>query len=319
MQLQAYLCHRRISGKTMGDSRDENQKYGLMVAIITYVIWGALPIYWKQLDGMPSMTILCFRIIGAFLFTITVILIRGKWRRVFFAEAKLVFQNRKTLLAAIGASALITANWLAYIFAMENDLVMETSLGYFVLPMVNVVLAIFVLKEKLSLTGWIACGLALAGIIVITVDAKVMPWVAIGLSVSFSLYGIIKKTIPLSSYTSITFDAMLPAPFAAVWLAAIARQGPVMPDSASVNVYLILAGFITAGPLLLFAIAAKRISYIAIGFIQYIAPTVTFFIAYFMYGEPLSPMKLAGFILIWAGILVYSSGMLKHRTARELP
>jgi len=159
----------------MGDPAGKEARNGLIIAILTYILWGALPIYWKQLEGVHSLVVLCMRIVISVITVFVAISVTGEWRRTFVAETRSLLHNRKTLGSLIAASVFITVNWLVYIFAMEHSMILEASLGYFLLPMVNIVLAIFVLKERLSAAGWIASGLAFAGVVAFAVDAGVMP------------------------------------------------------------------------------------------------------------------------------------------------
>jgi chloramphenicol-sensitive protein RarD len=185
---------------------------------------------------------------------------------------------------------------------------MESSLGYFINPLLNMIIAIIFLKERMSKFGIIACLLAFCGVMVITLQAGVAPWISLILALTFSFYGLMKKRIPVQSYTSITIETMLATPVALTYLLFFSHS-PVIDLRLGLymNVFLILSGVVTATPLLLFAEATRRISYITVGFTQYVSPTTSFLIAYFLYGESLPPLKLVGFVFIWIGILVYSA------------
>jgi chloramphenicol-sensitive protein RarD len=288
------------------------------LAIATYVLWGALPIYWKQLETVSSLEVLCSRIVWGFGFIFPLTMIIKDWRHIFFQEIQFILREHRTLLAIIGASILITINWFTFIYAVSHDMIMESSLGYFINPMVNVLLAIIFLKERLSKAGVAACILALLGVAVVTVEAGVVPWASLIMAFSFSFYGLIKKGVKVKPFTSLTVETLLVLPFALVYLLFFA-EAPMFSHDIHIDVLLILAGVVTAVPLLLFAEATKRISYIAIGFTQYISPTVSFFIAFFLYHESLTSMKLGGFCLIWVGIIVYSldSILALRRTGRD--
>ena len=280
---------------------------GIFIAISAYFIWGILAIYWKQLESVSASIILCHRIIWSFVLMLPMVLIIKSWRTRFFRDLRQVAENHRTILAVLCSAFLISANWFTYIFAVNNDMIMESSLGYFINPLVNVILAIAFLKEKVNHAGIIACLFALGGVVVITLQAGVAPWVSLILALTFSVYGLIKKRIPVQAYTSITLETMIATPFALFYLLFIASSsGFDIRLGIHVNILLILSGAVTAFPLLMFAVAAKRISYITIGFTQYVSPTASFIIAYFMYGEPLPPLKLIGFVLIWIGIIIYS-------------
>jgi len=292
---------------------------GVFIAISAYFIWGVLAIYWKHLETVPAITILCQRIIWSFALMLPLVLIIKSWRRAFFNDVKKVLGDYRTIIALLCSTSLISANWFTYIFAIDNDMIMESSLGYFINPLLNVLLAIVFLKEKMNRAGMTACLLALCGVIVITLEAGVAPWVSLILALTFSLYGLMKKRIQVQSYTSITLETMIASPFALSYLLFFSNS-PAFDAGLGlqINILIVLSGAVTAIPLLMFAEATKRISYITIGFTQYVSPTSSFLIAYYMYGEPLPPLKLVGFILIWIGIIIYSAdGFLTLRKSVE--
>jgi chloramphenicol-sensitive protein RarD len=285
----------------------DGRSAGVLMALAAYGFWGAIPIYWKQIDHISALEVLSHRILWSLVMMTPVILLVPGLRTTFLREIRFLFRDGKTFILALIGSILISANWLTYIYAVNSNMIMESSLGYFLNPLLNVILAILFLKERLGTAGVIACSFALVGVGVITWDAGVAPWVALSLGVTFALYGLLKKKIQISSFTSLTVETLFMLPFVMIFLLFFSDHS-MLVNSAKDNVFLVGAGLITAAPLLLFAEAAKRISYITIGFIQYISPTVNFFIAVFLYHEPLSHLKMVGFALIWVGILVYSFG-----------
>jgi chloramphenicol-sensitive protein RarD len=230
-----------------------------------------------------------------------------KWRHTFVKEAKAIVSNHKQFLAVLCAAILIAVNWLTYIIAISDGHVSEASLGYFINPLLNFLLAIVFLKERLTPTGISACIFAFVGVVVITVQAGVVPWLSIILALTFSLYGLIKKEVQLHSYTSLTIETIMVLPFTFVYLIMFSGTG-FLPDGSDNIMLAIGAGVVTAVPMLLFAETTKRITYIAVGFVQYVSPTISFLLAVFVFLEPFPPIKLAGFVLIWIGITVFCVG-----------
>jgi chloramphenicol-sensitive protein RarD len=212
---------------------------------------------------------------------------------------------------------LITFNWFIFIWTVNSGHSATASLGYFINPLLNFVLAYLFLKERLNKSGLVACALALIGVVVITIGTHALPWQALLLAATFALYGFVKKKITLSAYTGLLIETVMIAPFALVWLLVLSPE-QFMGHSITQGLLLVGCGAVTAIPLLLFAEATKRISYIALGFIQYISPTITFFLAVFAFHESFTIERLAGFVLIWIGIAVFSAGVLRGGKAEEL-
>jgi chloramphenicol-sensitive protein RarD len=288
------------------------RRQGVALATATYALWGLLPIYWKLLGDVPTWEILCYRLIWTVGFMAVVLRGNKAWLQIFLSEVRDIFASKKTALQLLMASVLITMNWFTYIMVIGQNRIVEASLGYFINPLVNFVLALIFLREKLSRVGLVACALALAGVVVITADAGVAPWDSLFLAVSFALYGLIKRGLPQHSYTTLTVETVLMFPLALPILLWFSPAG-FMGYAVSTNLLVVGAGVITAVPLLFFAEANKRISYIAMGFIQYLSPTLSFLLAVFLYHESASPLKLGGFALIWLGIVIFSLGSLPHK------
>ncbi|MTD42373.1 EamA family transporter RarD [Erwinia sp. CPCC 100877] len=273
---------------------------------IAYVFWGIIPIYWKLMPSVAPLDILCYRIIWSFLFMLIYILATGKWA-LFSAETKAVLQDKKKLSAIVCAALLISVNWFTFIYTVSQGHVTQASLGYYMNPLVNVLLATLILKEKLSRSGLIACLLALAGVILLTVQTGEIPFASIIMAVTFSFYGLIKKGVSVSSYTGLTIETFVILPVALLYLLFFSQQG-FMTYGLATNLLVVGAGIVTAIPLLLFAEAAKRISYIILGFIQYVGPTLMLLSALFLYHEPYSAEQFIAFGFIWLGIAVFTYG-----------
>ncbi|MDR2088192.1 MAG: EamA family transporter RarD [Clostridiales Family XIII bacterium] len=277
---------------------------GTAAAFGAYVIWGFLVLYWKLIEDLPSLDIICHRIVWTPAFMLLLFLAFGKWRRVFADELGGLLGKPSQALLLLAASLLISLNWLTYLYAVNHGHVAEASLGYFINPLLNFVLSFIFLRERLSRAGAAACVFALVGVVTVGVQAGVIPWISLTLALTFSVYGLIKVRINLRSYTSLTMETLLMLPPALVYLLGFAEAG-FMEYGAKENALVIGAGIATAVPLLLFAEAVPKISYISIGFIQYVSPSITFLLSVFLFREPIPPMKLFGFCFIWVGILIF--------------
>ncbi|WP_239617631.1 EamA family transporter RarD [Cohnella mopanensis] len=286
---------------------------GLINAIIAYTIWGLLPIYWKWFETMPAGEILSHRIIWSFLFVAGLIAVQKRWR-----ELKATITDRKTLLPLIFSSLLITANWLIFIWAVNNGHVVETSIGYYLTPLINVVLAVFFLREKPTGGQWIAVSLAAAGVLLVAVDYGSFPWVSISLALSFGFYGLVKKRVKIDASLGLMTETMIVVPVAIIYWGYL---GASHLDTAwslplSSLLLLVLSGVATATPLLLFAKAARSLPLSMLGFVQYIGPTLTLIISVLVFKETISTVLLISFCLIWTALVVYA--MSSIRAARAL-
>jgi chloramphenicol-sensitive protein RarD len=296
---------------------DKEQKRGTTAAVIAYTLWGFLVLYWKLITEAPPIDIICYRIVWTPVFVLALLLLAGKWRRNFLDEIRNLAKDWRRIVAVLIASLLISINWFTYIFAVNNEQVAEASLGYFMNPLFNFLLSILFLREKLSRIGGVACAFALVGVIIVSVQAGVPPWISITLALTFSLYGLIKKRINLHSYTSLTVETAVMLPFALVYLLCFSGNG-FMAYGAATNALMVGAGIATAVPLLLFAAAVPRISYIATGFIQYLSPTISFLLSVFAFNEPVPAMKLAGFAFIWLGLIIFCYGSIQQANSTNL-
>lgn len=293
----------------------KNSNKGVLFGFAAYVFWGIVPLYWKLIQGVGSLDILCYRVIWSFIFVGIYLLIAGKFRS-FLAECRALWQDKRKLFAVICAAILISINWGTFIYTVNAGQVTQASLGYYMNPLVNVLLAMLILKEPLSRTGKIACLFAFIGVVLLTVQTGRIPVASLVMAFSFSIYGLIKKGVTLSSTTGLTIETFVILPFALLYLFFGSSEG-FMTYDFSTNLLLAGAGIITAIPLLLFAEAAKRISYIVLGFIQYINPTIMLLMAVFLFHEPYTPEQFMAFGFIWLGIAVFTygniAGWLKER------
>jgi chloramphenicol-sensitive protein RarD len=295
---------------------NNDQLQGSVAAFCAYFIWGFLVLYWKLIDDLPPLDIICYRIIWTPVFMSLLFLTFGKWRGVFANEVKGLFRNFPQLLRLFAASLLISANWLVYVLAVNNGYVAEASLGYFINPLLNFILSFVFLRERLSRVGLAACALAFVGVAVVGVQAGAVPWISLALAFSFAVYGLIKVRIDLHSYTGMMMETLLLLPPALIYLTVFSETG-FMTYDVSENMLVAGAGIVTAVPLLLFAEAVPKISYTSIGFIQYISPTITFLLSVFVLKESIPPMKLAGFCFIWVGILIFCVNAVRTAGRRD--
>ena len=277
---------------------------GLACAVPAYLIWGMSPIYFKTLQSVPAFEILMHRMIWSFVFLMPVILLQGKWRE--FTGAL----SRRQSLAPLSATTLLVGfNWFLFIWAINADQVLQTSLGYYINPLVNVLLGMVFLKERLSRPQWAAVVLAGVGVGNLVVFYGRVPWVSLGLAFSFGFYGLIRKTAPVGSVVGLAVETMLltvPALGVLFYLDHLGR-GAFLRIGVRTDLLLMAAALVTAVPLVLFTRGARRLRLATIGFLQYIAPTCTFFLAVFLWKEPLSSLQLATFVLIWIALAIYSA------------
>lgn len=282
---------------------------GYLFGIAAYACWGLFPLYWRLLQRAGAVEILAHRIVWSCVFVALLITASRGWVRV----SALARQPRK--LGQLGIAAVLVAiNWGTFIFGVNTGHIVECSLGYFINPLVSVLLGVFVLGERLRSVQWIALGLGAVAVMVLTVDYRQVPYLALTLAVSFGLYGLVKKQVRVPATDGLLLESAVLALPALICLGVLARHGEstFTRFSAGHAVLLMLAGAVTAGPLLLFAGAANRIPLSAIGLLQYLAPTLQLGCGVLIYGEPMPPVRLAGFALVWLALAVFSWDGIRH-------
>jgi chloramphenicol-sensitive protein RarD len=282
-------------------------KLGVLSAGFSYLIWGLLPIYWKLLGEVSSDEILANRVVWSFVFMIALLALSkklGKLRGTF----KQMLANKKQLYSLILASILISANWFIYIWAVNNEHLIEASLGYYINPLVSVILGMIILKEKLSVPQYISFALATIGVLILTISYGSFPWISLSLALSFGLYGLAKKMIKVDAAIGLTLETMFVTPIGILYIIYLFTQGSqsFLSISPSVDILLIGAGVATATPLLYFAKGAQRIPLSTLGFLQYIAPTISLMLGIFVYKEHFTKSHLLAFIFIWSALTIYS-------------
>jgi chloramphenicol-sensitive protein RarD len=275
---------------------------GIWNGLGAYILWGFFPIYWKLLHDVPALQVIGHRIIWSFLLLLAVILLTRQWKD-FRAAA---FAPKVIGIYAI-AGILLSVNWLIYVWGVNSGFIVETSLGYFINPLVSVLLGVFFLRERLRAMQWVAVGLAAAGVIYLTLTYGRPPWIALSLAVSFGIYGLAKKLAPLGSLYGLTLETALVFPIALVYLVLVQSSGTgaFLQQGALTDILLFGTGAVTSIPLLMFASAARQIPLTMIGVLQYIAPTLQFMIGVFLYHEPFDQSRLIGFSLVWMALIIF--------------
>ncbi len=283
---------------------------GIGYGLLAYLAWGLLPLFWKTFISVSSGEILGHRVVWSFVFVALVLLVGGRWKAL-----KSAFSERKNVLPMIGCSLLISLNWLIYIWAVNHDRVVETSLGYYINPLISVLLGVCFLGERLRAVQWMAMALATAGVAILTFSYGSVPWVSLALALSFGVYGLVKKKMHLEPMVSLAGETIVVLPAAAVYLLVVGMTGQSTTSSLSAGYQLLLAlsGVATAMPLLWFAQAAQRLSLTTVGFLQYLAPTISLILGVALYDEPFTTMHLVSFCLIWSALLLFTLSSLKGR------
>ncbi len=292
---------------------NSQQKSGMIFAALAYLCWGFFPIYWKFLKHVPLVEIFCHRVIWAFVFY-TLILAWKERKLSLFRPA-----NFNVIRNLTFGSLLLMGNWLVYIYAVNSGQIVESSLGYFINPLVNIVIAVSFLKEKLNRYQTVATFIAAAGVLIISLDQGHIPWIAFFLAITFSLYGLTKKLNPMSALKSNQFESLVVAPLALVVL-LLQSHSWVTPDNTALSFSLLIgSGLITGLPLLFFSAAATRIPFYMMGFFQFLSPSLQFLSGVFIFGEPLSALKLQGFSFIWvAGSILLFNTWWSHKSQFKL-
>lgn len=306
----------RGSGKQM---KKNDIKVGVIQAGFSYFLWGLLPIYWKFLHQVNAQEILANRIFWSFIFMVIVLICTKKWS-LFVRTLKGFAENKKQMYALTIASVLISINWFVYIWAVNSGHMIEASLGYYINPLISILLGMMVLKEKLTVYQYVSFILAAIGVVIITVSHGVFPWIAISLALSFGLYGLAKKLINVESSVGLTLETMVLAPIAAIYMIYLAFTGTNSLFQAGWGTDLLLmgAGAATAIPLLYFAKGAQKIPLSLLGFLQYLSPTLTLILGVFVYHEHFSKIQLVSFIFIWSALAIYSLSKTKLFPQREV-
>ncbi len=293
------------------------QNKGTLAALGAYLLWGLFPIYWKVLDHVPAGEILAHRMLWSFAFMMLLMTVAREWRWLKTA----VTQPRTLLLFCLSAT-LLGINWLTYIWGVNNDYIVDTSLGYFINPLVNVLLGVLFLQERPRNGQWLAIGVATIGVVYLAVSYGVVLWISLTLAFSFAFYGLLRKTATLNSWEGLTLETAVFFLPAFGYLFFLEVDGTAAFGHVSWTTTLLLAGtgLATSIPLLLFAYGARLVTLTTLGILQYIAPTMQFLIGILIYNEPFTSQRIVGFTIIWIALAIYSGENLwQRRRRRRLP
>lgn len=278
---------------------------GLLAGIGAYALWGVIPIYWKLLAGVDAIELIAHRAVwglGAFAALVAIAGQLGTLGRA--------LRDRHVVGVMALSAALLAVNWTVFVWATLDGHLLDASLGYFINPLVSVALGTVFLRERLSRLQWLAIALASAGVAILTWHAGRVPWIALVLASTFGLYGLVRKTANVDAVVGSTIETLWMVPVAIAYLAWIAERGGALGHaSATTHTLLVGTGIITAVPLVLFTVAARRLPLSTVGFLQYLAPTGQFVLATLVYGEPVPTERLFAFVVIWAGLAVFSADL----------
>lgn len=290
----------------------ENYKQGIFFGLAAYVLWGILPVYWKALELVSPFEILSSRFMWSCVFVFLLIIFQKKWP-LFAKEVKQVFSNVKTGAAMVAAGITISFNWGTFIWTVNNGHIVETSMGYYINPLVSILFAVVFLRERLDKMQLAAITCAFIGVASMVYSFGKIPWVSLTLAFTFALYGLLKKILPVSALTSIMLETLLITPLALVYEYSLWQQGVSFYASGNLQVIMMLtgAGVVTAIPLLLFTAGARLLPLKIIGFLQYISPTLTLLIGVFVYNEAFTASHLLAFGWIWAALILFIVSQLR--------
>jgi chloramphenicol-sensitive protein RarD len=286
---------------------------GIVYALSAYLLWGFFPIFFKLIGVVPPLQILAHRFLWSFIFLIILVLVLKQYKKL---KASI---TKRILVSYVLAGVILAVNWGTYVYAVNSNHVLESSLGYFINPMVSVLLGVIFLKEKLRIGQWIPIGIAATGVLYLTVAFGSIPWIALVLALSFGTYGLIKKISPLDSLPGLTLETGLLFLPALIFLGfqEAGGVGSIGHTGWDIALLLSLSGIVTAIPLLLFSAGAKRINLTTIGILQYITPTIQFFLGTFVFKEPFDVHRLVGFILIWVALIIFSVETLRFQRGSQ--
>jgi chloramphenicol-sensitive protein RarD len=287
---------------------------GFLLGLGGYSLWGLFPLYWPFLEPAGAVEILAHRVAWS---ALSMVLLVAAIRR--YADLRVVLSSPRTLLMMAAAAAVIGVNWGLFIWGVNNEHVIETSLGYFINPLVTVLLGVFVLGERLSWTQWAALALAAVAVAALTVDYGRPPWLALALAMSFAAYGLIKKTAQVGAVAGLAVETLILAPVAVGYLVVLAAGGGQHFTGHGLGHAALLAstGVVTAVPLLLFGGAARRVPLTTLGLLQYLTPTLQFLLGVLVLGEPMPSTRWVGFAIVWVALAIFSAESLRrHRLSR---
>ena len=292
----------------------KERNIGLLSTLACYILWGLLPLYWHILEDLDSVFILCNRIVWSAVFTIAILLITKK-----FSEVKAVFRDKKKMRFMIPAAITITINWGVYIWAVNAGHLLDSSLGYYMNPLVVFAIGIALFHETSSVLDWVSLALATVGVLIATIAYGAFPWIAIVLALSFGLYGTFKKLAGVGGITSIAVETIMITPFAlAFLLLSPASSASIAQLTPLTTTLLLLTGIVTASPLILFTYGVNRLPLSTVGFLQYSSPTLQMLIGVLVFHEVLTQDRIIAFAFIAAALVLYTIGMVQRAKKARL-
>ncbi|GGA37046.1 EamA family transporter RarD [Psychrobacillus lasiicapitis] len=285
----------------------KEEKQGIIIVATAYVLWGFMPIFWKMLSHVSSDEILAGRVIWSFVFTLLLVVIGRNYKQL-VNDIQELWKDRKAFWSLVLASYLVTGNWFIFIYAVNAGYIVQTSLGYYINPLLSVVLGIVFLKEKLSRAQVLAVVIAAIGVLILSISYGQVPWISFSLAITFAFYGLIKKTLKVDALRGLTIETFFVLPVALIYFAYIVVTGKAVFFSTDILtvILLLLTGVATAVPLVLFAKGTKNIPLYMSGFIQYIAPTLMLLIGVIIYKEQFSKIEFLSFSFIWCALILFT-------------
>ena len=292
---------------------ERTARAGLIFGLFAYGLWGVLPIYFKQVAAVPAIDIVAHRVIWSLPFLALLVAITRGWGQI-----RTALRDRRTLWLLLATSVLIAINWLLYVYAVIGGNILAGSLGYYLNPLMNILLGRFILKERLTGIQWGAVAIAAAGVSVLAAGAGTTLWISLGLCVSFATYGLLRKIAAVDSIAGLSIETAILFPLALAWLLwGVAIGQPSFGSNQSVMLLLAAAGVVSTTPLLLFTAAARRLRYSTLGMLQFIAPTLQFVIAVWLYGEAFTMAHGIAFGAIWTALMLYVASLLRDWRAQQ--
>lgn len=282
---------------------------GLCAAVGAYLIWGLSPIYWKALASVPAYEILMHRMVWSFVFLIPLLLIQHKWQ-----DFTAALKSPRIMAILTGTALIVSLNWFLFIWAINSGHILETSLGYYINPLLNVLLGMVFLRERLRRMQAVSVVLAAIAVGYLTLRYGRFPWVSLALALTFGTYALVRKVAPVGAVVGLAVETMLMTGPALIYLghAQAAGTGSFLRAGPRIDLLLMGTALLTALPLVLFTTGARRLRLITIGLLQYIAPSCTFLLAVFVYGEPMAPARAGAFVLIWIALVIFSVDSYRH-------
>jgi chloramphenicol-sensitive protein RarD len=284
---------------------------GILAAIGAYALWGLLPMYWKSMQTVPPFEVLCHRTVWSLLFLLLPLIWSKRWQRIRQASRSPV-----TLITFLITSSMLGLNWFVYIWAVNAGHILDASLGYFVNPLISVLLGTIFLKERLRPWQWVAIGIAVCGVVFVTLGYGAFPWIALTLALTFGFYGLLRKTASLEALEGLALETAVLSVPALAYLVTLELTGAASfgHTATTTDVLLAFTGIATALPLLLFGYAARKVTLATVGVLQYITPTLQFLLGVWVYGETFTTTRMIGFGTVWIALILYSlEGVIERR------